>query len=290
MYYLNNIQLTNFCGYNNNSFSFSHNGSHNPISVFFGPNGDGKSTVLQAIKLVSNPYQFFGRDNDMFFRKLTYHKDYDPIKDNFKPAKNELLINASYTDIDGNNYSSILDGKGIVESSLDRYNSDQEGWSIYCDADHPMNLNKFQIYSKSKDLFLNLAKAIYGLDVELDKQVESSWIDKETEEIIRFYQDVILIKDKTKVHFRRMSDGEKKITTLIRFLCDEIIFNPSKIVLIDNVEMHIYFKRHPILIDKLVSMFPDKQFIVTTHSKSIIDHIESAFGSHSLYDLENIHR
>ena len=288
MYYLNNIQLTNFCGYKNNRFLFSHNGSYNPISVFFGPNGSGKSAVIQAIRLVSNPYQFFGRENDIFFRKLIWNKDYDPIVDNFKPSKNKLKIKANYTDIDGKSYSSILDGKGIVKSSLERYNSNQEGWTIYCNADHPMNMNKFQLYSKNKDLFLDLAKSIYGLDVDLDKEVESSWIDKDTKEVIRFYQDVILTKKDVSVHFRRMSDGEKKISTLIRFLCDEIIFNPSKIVLIDNVEMHIYFKRHPILIDKLVSVFPDRQFIVTTHSKTIVDHVKTSFGSHCLYDLETI--
>jgi predicted ATP-binding protein involved in virulence len=290
MYYLQNIHLKNFCGYKNCSLLFSQNKKHNPISVFYGPNGEGKSSVLQAIRLVSNPYQFFGRENDMFFRKLTFQKNYDPTAEGYVAPENNLLIKAEYVDIDGKTRSSTLDSKGMVESCLKRYNSDQEGWSLYCDVDHPINMNKFQLYTKNKDLFINLAKDIYEFDVELDKKVESEWVDKTTREVIQFYQNFILNKKDAKIHFRRMSDGEKKIATLLRFLCDEIVFNPSKIILIDNIEMHIYFKRHAMLVDKLTKLFPDRQFIVTTHSQTLIEHVSNKFGDHCLYDLETINK
>jgi predicted ATP-binding protein involved in virulence len=270
--------------------SFSQNKKHNPISVFYGPNGDGKSNILQAIRLLSNPYQFFGRENDMFFRKLTFQKDYDPTAEGYVAPENDLLIKAEYINSDGETISSTLDTRGMVETCLKRYNSDQEGWSLYCDVDHPMNMNKFQLYAKNKDLFIDLARDIYGFDCELDKRIESQWIDKTTKEIILFYQNFILHKEDVKVHFRRMSDGEKKIATLLRFLCDEIVFNPSKIVLIDNIEMHIYFKRHAILVDKLLTLFPDRQFIVTTHSQTLIEHVGDKFGEHCLYDLETINK
>jgi len=288
MYYLNKIHLKNFCGYRDCRFSFSHNKNRNPISVFFGPNGEGKSSALQAIRLVSNPYQFFGRENDMFFRKLTFDKNYDPTAEGYICPKNSMSIVANYVDVNGDTFTSELDGKGVVSSSLDRYNSDQEGWTLYCNVDHPMNMNKFQLYAKNEDLFIELAKTIYGFDVSLEKRIESAWIDKDTKEVIQFYQNFVLHKKDALVHFRRMSDGEKKIATLLRFLCDEILFNPSKIILLDNIAMHIYFKRHAILIDKLIELFPDRQFIITTHSQTIIDHISSAYGDHCLYDLETI--
>ena len=290
MYYLQNIHLKNFCGYRNCSLSFSQNKIYNPISVFYGPNGEGKSSLLQAIRLASNPYQFFGRENDMFFRKMIFQKNYDPTAEGYISPENDLLIKTEYIDIDGNTRSSTLDGRGVVESCLKKYNSDQEGWSLYCDVDHPMNMNKFQLYAKNKDLFIDLARDIYGFDAKLDKKVESKWVDKNTKEVIQFYQNFILDKKDIKVHFRRMSDGEKKIATLLRFLCDEIVFNPSKIILIDNIEMHIYFKRHSTLINKLVGLFPDRQFIVTTHSQTLINHVGEKFGNHCLFDLEKINK
>ena len=133
MYYLNEIHLKNFCGYKDSSLSFSHNKKHNPISVFFGPNGEGKSSALQAIRLVSNPYQFFGRENDMFFRKLTFDKNYDPTAEGYVSPKNAMRIDAHYSNINGEIFKSSLDGKGMLSSTLDRYNSDQEGWTLYCD-------------------------------------------------------------------------------------------------------------------------------------------------------------
>ncbi|MBC8304626.1 MAG: AAA family ATPase [Pelagibacterales bacterium] len=288
MYYLKNIHLKNFCGYKDTSLSFSHNGKYNPISVLFGPNGEGKSTLLHAIRLISNPYQFFGRENDMFFRKLVFNEDYDPVIDGYIEPKHKLHLSAEYCDSNGEKYNSILDHKGLVESSLGRYNSDQDGWSMYCDTDHPINMNKFQLYSKNKKIFLSLAKCIYGLEVNLEKKIESSWIDRTTKEVVEFYQDFIINKKEVRVHFRRMSDGEKKIATLLRFLCDEVTFNPSNIVVIDNIDMHVYFKRHSILIDKLVELFPNKQFIVTTHSETMINHVKKSFGKHCTYDLESI--
>ena len=288
MYYLNKIHLKNFCGYRDCRLSLSHNKKHNPISVFFGPNGEGKSSLLQSIRLVSNPYQFHGRKNDMFFRKLTFDKNYDPTAEGYVSPGNNMMISADYQDINGNVFNSELDGMGVVSSSLSRYNSDQEGWTLYCDVDHPMNMNKFQLYAKNEKLFIELAKAIYGFDVSLDKKVESTWVDRDTNEIIQFYQNFIIQKKDVSVHFRRMSDGEKKIATLLRFLCDEIIFNPSKIILIDNIAMHIYFKRHAMLIDKLTELFPDRQFITTTHSQTVIDYIGKKFGKHCLYDLESV--
>jgi predicted ATP-binding protein involved in virulence len=39
----------------------------------------------------------------------------------------------------------------------------------------------------------------------------------------------------------------------------------------DNLEMHVYWKRHERMLAKLREFFPDKQIIGTTHSKSMID-------------------
>lgn len=86
----------------------------------------------------------------------------------------------------------------------------------------------------------------------------------------------------TKVHFARMSAGEKKLATLLRMLCNPDNTANRDIILIDNIECHVYHKRHAIMIDKLREFFPNKQIIATTHSGTMINHVNKSFR----YDLE----
>lgn len=235
--------------------------------------------------MISNPYQFFGRDNDLYFRKMVYHEDYDPTYSGFSLSSHEMLISGIFCDQNGKEYAVSLDKNGIVHSDLPRYNSDQEGWSVFTDADHPMNMQKFQLKKESADKFIEIASYIYGLPISLEKEVKTYDLNDTAE----FYQDLVIKKNEVRVHFKRMSDGERKIATLLRNICNESVMNPSSVYLIDNAEMHIYFKRHPGLVKRLISVFPDKQFITTSHSFNFISAVKNQVGNHALIDLEKIH-
>jgi hypothetical protein len=50
--------------------------------------------------------------------------------------------------------------------------------------------------------------------------------------------------------------------------------------------MHIYFKRHTIMVDKIMEQFSDKQLFITDHSGILIDYVEKKYVG-SLYDLED---
>jgi len=285
MLYLKNIDFENFCGYKKIELSFFKENNFLPLSVFFGPNGTGKSTILSGIRIISNPYQFYGRENDLYFRKMIFHEDYDPTYSGFMSSSRKLSLKGTFVDEKGVEYVSHIDSNGIVDTNLPRYNSDQEGWSIFTDADHPINLNKFQLKSEAKEKFLEIASYVYGLPIELGKPVDTFDLnDKAT-----FYQDLIIKKNEVRVHFKRMSDGEKKIATLLRTICNESVMNPSKICLIDNAEMHIYFKRHPGLVKRLIRIFPDTQFITTSHSYTFIQSVKDNVCENALFDLEKYH-
>jgi predicted ATP-binding protein involved in virulence len=285
MFYLKSINFENFCGYKKIVLSFFKDNKPLPLSVFFGPNGTGKSTILSGIRIISNPYQFYGRENDLYFRKMTFHEDYDPTYAGFMKSSREMMLEGTFVDVEMKEYKVIIDKNGIIDSQLPRYNSDQEGWSIFTDADHPINMNKFQLKEEAKDKFLEIASYVYGLPLELGKPIETH----DFNETARFYQDLIIVKNEVRVHFKRMSDGERKIATLLRTICNESVMNPSKICLIDNAEMHIYFKRHPGLVRRLISIFPDMQFITTSHSSTFIQAAKSQVGENSLFDLEKFH-
>ena len=83
-----------------------------------------------------------------------------------------------------------------------------------------------------------------------------------------------------------MSDGEKKICALLKALCDPDYVYNTNIILIDNIEMHIYFKRHAKMFDALKHIFSKYQIITTTHSGTLIDHVNDKYKGKYLYDLE----
>lgn len=275
------IYLVNFCGYKSIELDFFRpDATFNPLVVFFGPNGFGKSTFLHAVRILSNPMQFYGRKNDLFFRKLIYNTNYDPTYFSFSKNNNKLFMRAEFTDFE-NNYITEVNNNEVI-STLPPYNSDQDGWSIFIDSDNPLNMNKFQLNSECTDKFLLLAQSIYNLPCSVEKSISTFDMDS----VANYHMDFVLQKNEVTVHYKRMSDGEKKICTLLRTLCEKIEFTKPRICLLDNIEMHIYFKRHPVLIDKLIEIFPNVQFITTSHSQTLIDHVEKKLGKESLVDLE----
>lgn len=55
------------------------------------------------------------------------------------------------------------------------------------------------------------------------------------------------------------------------------------IVLIDEIETHLHLGMQKIILPLLTTMFPNIQFIVTTHSPFILNSLRDAIA----YDLEN---
>ena len=276
---IKNLTLQNYTGYKNAFFDFTRpGGSYKPVSVFFGPNGIGKSTCLNAINLIGQCKQYVGRKNDLIFRKLTYHPDYDPTLPHFAAYTEKMRIEAVF-ELDGEEKRVIVTSDGVEKCELSGSRN-----SVFIAADHPMSMKRFQIPSDRVDIFLDVARAVYGYDVKLDKPVEtfeSQWDGREdtyekfqTGQVegmkIVYFQDFILDKGDVKVHFKSMSDGEQKIATVLRSLCDPALMDVSDIVLIDNIEMHVYMERHAPMLKKLVECFPSKQFILTSHSPILV--------------------
>lgn len=60
-------------------------------------------------------------------------------------------------------------------------------------------------------------------------------------------------------------------------------FNTSGIVLIDEIESHLHLKLQKIILPMLTALFPNIQFIVTTHSPFVLSSLPNA----TAYDLEH---
>ena len=278
------IKLINYCGYRNFELELKE------WNVLYGPNGSFKSNFLHAVEMLSSPYRYVGKTNSMIFRKLTYHPNYQPGMAGFDDNKTEMYMEGIFDTEDGEK-KVVIKNNWIPEESGTVINELGEKYKepyIYIDADWPPSLNIFQLIKDYKKEFLDVAEQVYGFKCFLSEKREDTVeeYDKEIGEYIIFCMNFVIEKyNNTKVNFKSMSGGEKKIAVMLRLLfnrCYKVDSNRRNIILIDNIVKEIYFKRHMKLIEKLKEYFPNKQFIVTTHSPEIIRGMKKKY----LVDME----
>lgn len=126
-------------------------------------------------------------------------------------------------------------------------------------------------------VFLEVKNALYQMLSDDDNLQDFSnlYVDWETPEGI-----FTIEKGKTKIFESQLSSGEKRIFALVSeiamLLC---LANPASetpllgngIVLIDEIELHLHPKWQQKVVTKLRDIFPNVQFIITTHSPLIIN-------------------
>jgi predicted ATPase len=297
---LKTLKLKSYCGYRDSFFDFSIKNTRGDLSIYseipndgnvknlvclYGENGSGKSSLLDAINILGSSYQYEGREDDLLFRKLTYHPDYDPTLAGFIKSNENMEIEGVFSTKEGDK-KVIINSNGVVLNELPMKDYPRE-YVYYIDADNPVNLARFQTSKQNAKLFLEIAKTIYGMKCFLDGEVEENGQ--------LYYSDFIIEKKcGTKVHYRRMSDGERKIAQLIDALCNPIWTDNIDIILIDSIDKEVYFERHARMIDKIIDVFPNKQFIIATHSPILVGlddkelniHIPAYLYYECLYNVE----
>ncbi len=77
----------------------------------------------------------------------------------------------------------------------------------------------------------------------------------------------------SKLQFEDLSAGEKQLITL--FLYISLGVNTSGVVLIDEIELSLHINWQRKIISKLIKIRPDIQFIITTHSPSILSNFKN---------------
>jgi hypothetical protein len=288
---LKSIRLVNYCGYKDFYLDLAEDEGVRRWCIFYGPNGIGKSNFIRAVEMLSSPRMLLKRaDSQLFLRRLTYHPDYDPTyfaleKDESKRIN--LLMQAVFTTPDGdkvvrleNNWD---DRVGLTCNELP---PELKSAAIFIDADNRNNMHVFQLHAEHRDAFLDFAnEAYYPFHVSLPEHPVEE-VDTSTGQSILLYTDLLLSKfGHTRVHYKRFSDGEKKLGTLLsqmfRF-CYGNQSNDYNILLVDNIEMHVYFKRHMRMLRKIEEHFPYTQVVCSTHSPIIINEMDAK----CLIDLE----
>jgi predicted ATP-binding protein involved in virulence len=106
---------------------------------------------------------------------------------------------------------------------------------------------------------------------------------------------LIIQKGADKVEVNQLSSGEKSLLMLVSNLAYRMALlnpnakNPLKegqgIVLIDEIDLHLHPRWQYQILPKLIKMFPNIQFIVSTHSMLVVSNISDQQGQ--IYKIEN---
>jgi predicted ATP-binding protein involved in virulence len=151
-----------------------------------------------------------------------------------------------------------------------------------------LSAEKKQDFEKAKILenwfanFIGLLKKIYACDtLKLDYDDDN-------------FEYKIILPDREPFGLKEMSDGYSAILKIVIEIinlmeaksgnyCD---YTMSGIVLIDEIDAHSHIELQKEIMPFLIEMFPNVQFIVSTHSPFVISSIKNAV----IFDLENKRR
>ena len=214
---------------------------------------------------------------------------------------------------------------GVLSASLSRrYRMEDKILSAYIPATRSLNMEipksieKFDIKTSTThidtDLSRDFLKYIIYLDYQLlraktneDKQRLQKWFDRFESALKEIYDcpelqlepipDDLIFKVKMPNYepfgLNEMADGYSAfldivIELMLRMDNGNAVVDTdlSGIVLIDEIETHLHIELQKKVLPFLIKMFPNIQFIVSTHSPFVISSISNAV----LFDLENKRR
>jgi predicted ATP-binding protein involved in virulence len=225
-----------------------------------GENGDGKSLFLQALTVGLK-----GVEEGDVFNLVKSQKDY------------ELKIE----DASGNTYDSKENVyKNLFAYGANRNNNcqmkeDESGYlTIFnpsWDLKNPIEWLKYLDHSE-KSGKTNI------VSVEMEKKLLNELLDKDVE--IDISPETVIFKERGSiVTFEQLSAGYKGVITIIADLLVRLSENQPQetninefkgIVLIDEVELHLHPKWKYNFVKRLRDIFPKIQFIMTTHSPTVL--------------------
>jgi len=342
--HLKRLKLVEFCNYEHAEFDFTRpDGSPYPFICFYGPNGIGKSTLLEAIMLLNmNAVQSSPARMQVALRRFARDENYDPSYQNVRDSRikrkidtetwdnwdaqskdetklvnpdgnpwqeptqkdTRMLIEGIYG-MNGREYVVSMNELGFIRNDLmpippDELDQDA-ALRVRCSgpwrqnymhffqriahqikADSGSSMVRFQLHKSRAREFEEIVGLVTGLDTICAEP--TGMLPEEKEYCI----DFVIVKErggkKYHIHFKRMSDGERKICKAFSDLLnrthdlakpgrpDEIAMPGwPRLVLLDNLEMHVYYKRHVMMVDCLKRVFARQQIFATTHSGTLIE-------------------
>ncbi len=249
---------------------------------FLGENGDGKTLILMALHLAFNANEIRSKTNE-YTGKIIEILDSNP--------SSEFIAKDISGSIYGNKQGNYLKNIFAYGAHRGRYSSDNfepYGFMSLYDIDT-------QLYSPEKLLsqifLLELEKKLDNQNSISENKSLPNWVSIETiknlfselleqnVKILVSSQGVKFIEKGFELSFNQLSEGYKNIMIWVsdmiyRFQQNQPYTNKLEdfigVVLLDEIELHLHLIWQRRLMSQLRHFFPKVQFIVTTHSPSII--------------------
>ncbi len=273
--YLKEVIINKFYAIGNIELDFE-----NSKEIYFlGENGDGKSLLLMAIYLAFNGF---------YVSEKADQKEVGLVTDMLSQESDSILIGKDrqgreYLSFKGN-YINKLYAYGthrgrVSPKDTEKYGfmtlfsteeklTDPENWllKLYAQQLKIANKNNNIIENNSEILPLKqLEKLIHEL---LEKNVEVVFEHGE----LYFREKGALIK------FNQLSEGYRSIIIFVVDLFYRLInidedkkeYSHLAVVLVDEIDLHLHPKWQRVIVKRLRTIFPNIQFIFTTHSPSMI--------------------
>ena len=288
--YITDIKIDHVRHLKNIEIPLSEN--HMKHLIITGKNGSGKTSLLDAlaryIYLITRP-DYFNEQTiecenlypaDVGFGKNNLYKIEQRSKDE-KGTSKRLLVYEK--EISLQKTGVVIQFNELAENTSSLF-SQGKFVTAYYKADRifkaqiPQHVEKAEQIAAWFKNFDDLLKRIFD-----DDSVELVF-DEET------FQFTIHMNDRDSFDFNTLSSGYAAVLDIV---VDLIIrmesqsdrkfdFSVAGIVLIDEIETHLHLELQRKILDLLTSIFPNIQFILSTHSPFIINSVDNAV----IYDLE----
>lgn len=299
---LTKIELVNFGKYEDAVIDFTHDGSPMPLVVLVGPNGTGKTTILDAVSMLCSNFSNYEpqRFSDMMLRRVRnwmHLNNDDQIRNASFSVKGHFQATYSSLEEPYNSNLEIPSGANIpltrsyvVEFTRHKFRQRhpdfiEQRLPRYCFSsrfDHELTI--FQMRRDRWPLFQELFSSVTGFPVEEDVDMFHDTSDTRMRRILDEYVLGFTVKKpKETIRHKMCSSGEKKIAKCFSTIINARI-EPS-IILVDNVLMHIEVGRHLAVMDCLSKCFPNSQLIVACHSVPVSKALPSR---QHLFDMRNL--
>lgn len=276
--FIEKVEIYNFFSVEEAVLNFEHSKE----IYFLGENGDGKSLILMALYLAFNS--------------------------NFVLEKTDLEQTGKAADILRNNRDFKLVGydergqkyvsqKGIFLNNLFAYGThrgrfstdkpEEYGFMSLFDSEHTLinpvswlkdqKLLELQKSAELKESNETKVKTNF-LSVEILERMLFELLEKNVEIKVEG-TGVSFIEKGTSLTFDQLSEGYKSILIFVSDLLyrlskisteGDTITDVKAVVLVDEIDLHLHPKWQRVIIGKLRILFPNIQFIFTTHSPTII--------------------